>query len=224
MYSGKLGRHTGELSQTIQQTSAETKELFNSALVSTYYEKGNASPHIFTSMCSMPGTGLGWGSSPGWARQTPATLSSYTQEKKRESWTECALWTPACTVRGVFHQKGGGWNDPGDKGVESLGKNLVEHCSMEACQWGKEVKMRVESTEGREGRGLQKVHVQVWQQWERGIRELATVVRVDPRLQDFGGGMPLGGGKFQHWPDSITSDVSLLGRLESQEGTQERGR
>lgn len=50
------------------------------------------------------------------------------------------------------------------------------------------------------------------------------MVRVDPRLQDFGGGMPLGGGKLQHRPDSITNDVSLLGHLESQEGTQERGR
>ena len=30
--------------------------------------------------------------------------------------------------------------------------------------------------------------------------------------------MPLGGGKFQHLPDSITSDLSLLGHLESQEG------
>lgn len=30
--------------------------------------------------------------------------------------------------------------------------------------------------------------------------------------------MPLGGGKFQHRPDSITSDLSLLGHLESQEG------
>lgn len=36
------------------------------------------------------------------------------------------------------------------------------------------------------------------------------MVRVDPRLQDFWAGMPLGGGKFQHRPDSITSDLFLL--------------
>lgn len=44
------------------------------------------------------------------------------------------------------------------------------------------------------------------------------MVRVDPRLQDFWAGIPLGGGKFQNRPDSITSDLFLLGHLESQEG------
>lgn len=43
------------------------------------------------------------------------------------------------------------------------------------------------------------------------------MVRVDPRLQDFWAGVPLGGGKFQHRPDSITSDLSLLGHLEYEE-------